>query len=338
MYKRFFIVLGLISLLMPAGLEAQYMTTGKDIFRVQSGETIGKKTLALNFYQATHCREDKRPSGASRVNSFTALAMTVTYGLLNSIDLAVDLVPWQDDYSSTVWGPLGDTRLGLKWRIPQYFGENMHVGLTGFVFFPTAKQHRIPYEQYSASATSFGGKLLYTWDTKLGSSHTKFYLNGGYMKWNGEDDDNPIPLDKKDQILIGLGTKFSVRKVVLMAEYTREQFTETDSLSSKEQAHRFNVGLKFPFIYGLSLDLGYEHSLSADDPATPFVADYHDWKFIVSLKKMYFFNKDEERRKRLMLLERIRQEEEERLKALQEEREKVEEDIDDLKRIIEEGD
>lgn len=336
--KTLFVLLLSTWMLLPALSEAQYMTNGKDIFRVQSGETLGKKILALNFYQASHFREDEQRGGGTRVNSFTTMAITGTYGLFNSLDVIAEFVPWQDDYTATVWGPLGDTRLGLKWRIPQYFGDNMHVGLLGFTVLPTADQHRIPFEQYSSSGTSFGGKLLYSWDTQLGAVPFKLYLNGGYMLWNGDDDDNPIPLDNKDQVLLGVGTKFSFRKIVLMAEYTREQFVETDSLASKEQAQRFNVGIKVPAPFGLTLDLGYEQTLSDDDPSTPFVADYHDWKIIAAIKKVFFFNEDEERRKRMMLLERIRQEEEQRLKSIEEERKDVEQEIEDLKKLIEEGD
>ncbi|OQY29100.1 MAG: hypothetical protein B6244_05165 [Candidatus Cloacimonetes bacterium 4572_55] len=334
---KIFIFAGLLILFLVADpLSAQYMTHGKDLFRVQSAETIGQKVLSLNFYQASHFRKDHdKDTEGGRVNSFTTVAVTGTYGLLKAVDLAVEFVPWQDDYTSAIWGPIGDTRIGLRYGIPQYFGKNNYVGLTGFAVLPSADQHPIPFEPYSGSGASFGAKILYTWDAKPKNSHLKLYGNAGYMKWNGDDDDNPIPLDNKDQILLGMGAKFSFRKVVLMAEYTRENFIETDSLASKEQSQRLSIGSRFPIPFGLTLDLGYEQSLSDDDPGTPLVADYHDWKIIASIKKVFFFNKEEQRRKRMLLLERIRQEEEQRLKSLEEDRRKVEEDIEELKRLIE---
>ncbi len=328
-------LLVLITILWAATAQAQYLTTGKDIFRLQSGENMGKKIVALNAYWASAYEQLELSTGEKYTQAYRTLAITGAYGLTNSIDVLVEATPWQTDEKVDTFGPMGDTRFGVKWGIPQYFGKNIHVGLLGLVVLPTAKAHPIPAEAYSGSGTSFGSKLLYSWDTHLGAP-CKLYVNAGYMKWSSNSDDYPLPMESKNQILLGAGIKLSMRKIVLMAEYSRENFIEADSLSGGEQSQRFAIGMRFPIGGGLTLDLGYEADLSKDDPNTAFVADDHDSKIIVSFKKFWFFNKDEKRRQRLMLLERLKSEEAQRLKSLEQDREKVEEEIDALKKLIQE--
>ncbi len=175
---------------------------------------------------------------------------------------------------------------------------------------------------------------------ELGGIPTKFYANLGYQKWSSDDD---TPFEKSDQMLIGAGIKMALRKMVFMTEYTREQFVETENaaketvIESSEQPQRMAVGVRFPLSQTISLDLGYQMNLAEDDSNTPFVGDYHDWKVIAAFKKVFYFEMDEEKRNRMILMERIRQEEAERLQSLEKERQSVEDEIDALKRLIEEG-
>lgn len=333
--RRLLIIFSMVIILCPIYGYSQFMTNGKDLFRVQSGETVGRKTLAFNLAYSSTFQDSAMVGGSERLSSFNTMTVSATYGLINRFDVMLEVTPWQNDFVSNAGNPLGQTRIGFKWELPQQFGRNIHFGVQGFGIHSPIDRMSVPFEQYASDGLAYGGSLLNALDLKVWGVPTKTYLNFGYVLWPRPDDSL---FDKTDQILIGGGIKLAFRKMVLLAEYSREQFVETNEvMSGKEQPSRLALGARLPVSQTVSIDLGYQFNMAKDDGATPYPGEYHDWKFMAAFKKVFFFEMDEEKRNRMLLMERIRQEEAERLQSLEKERKEVEDEIDKLKRLIEEG-
>ena len=335
MHHRLQMVFLILLLFLPQLCNAQYFTQGKDLIRAFTPETVGRKALSLNLGLSTAYRQVDITDQTSELISSNHLTVSAVFGLTNWMDIMAEITPWQDDYTSEIAGPIGANRVGLKLKLPQHFGRNIYFGLLGTFIHSPADIYHSPIEEFSVSGTGFSGSVLHALDIKPGGIPIKLYANGGYQIWN-DSGDQPLPFDKFDQILISGGIKVSFRKLVLMAEYSREQFVESDSLSSSEQSQRVIGSFRLPLSKSISLDLGYQKNLSKDDKETPFFADYYDWRFIVGLKKIFYFEMDEEKRNRMLLMDRIRQEESERLKSLEQERKETEKEIDELKKMIQE--
>lgn len=258
---------------------------GRGLMRVASAEPIGRSQFFANTYFQTFLDPSKRRGSLGKDHTLT---MGFTVGLSHSLELTLLATPYQDDQQH-VWGPPGDTHIGLKLALPLKFG-GVSTGVRAFAVLPTAKNANVPYEPFSSGKLGAGAQALVTVDMTQSFPLVplKLYLNFGYMDHMLNDS---FFTAEQDQFLYGVGVKFPIRSLVFHTEYTAEVFANNANLTFAENSSRISQGVKFLGPWDIILDLTAEVGL--DQPATIVGApqyyqkDYADWKVIVGFNYQF---------------------------------------------------
>ncbi len=311
---------------------AQAQTTiygGRGLLRVHSAETIGKGRLYVNSFLATYLQAVKSSSTLGKDHTFS---IGITYGINRYFELSALLVPYQDD-QRTIWGPPGDTRLGMKFQTP-FSGRSLISALRLFVNLPTAKYSNVPFEPYSSGKLGMGAQLILTADMtdSFPLFPLKAHVNFGFFDQNIRDQ---LFIDEEDQYIIGAGIKFPVRSSVVYTEYTAEVFSNNPVITAYTlNSQRVTQGLKFLGPWGLIFDFAVDISLSQKPPAnsnSDFLKEYADWKVIFGFNYPMRLKWGESRRERLARQARERN----KSRAVQEVHEKRQYIEEDLKKMEE---
>ncbi len=311
---------------------AQSQTTiygGRGLLRVHSAETIGRGRLYVNTFLATYLQAVKTSSTLGKDHTFS---VGITYGLNRYFEMSALLVPYQDD-QKTIWGPPGDTRLGLKFQTP-FSGRSLISAVRMFVNLPTAKYSNVPFEPYSSGKVGIGAQLIMTADMtdSFPLFPLKAHLNLGFFDQNIRDQ---LFIDEEDQYIIGAGIKFPVRSSVVYTEYTAEVFSNNPAVTVYSlNSQRVTQGLKFLGPWGLIFDFAVDISLSQKPPAnnnSDFIKQYADWKVIFGFNYPMRLKWGESRDERLARQAR----EKNKSRAVQEVHEKRQYIEDDLKKMEE---
>ncbi|HHL71467.1 MAG TPA: hypothetical protein ENJ29_03055 [Bacteroidetes bacterium] len=311
---------------------AQSQTTiygGRGLLRVHSAETIGRGRLYVNSFLATYLQAVKTSSTLGKDHTFS---VGITYGLNRYFEMSALLVPYQDD-QKTIWGPPGDTRLGLKFQTP-FSGRSLISAVRMFVNLPTAKYSNVPFEPYSSGKVGIGAQLIMTADMtdSFPLFPLKAHLNLGFFDQNIRDQ---LFIDEEDQYIIGAGIKFPVRSSVVYTEYTAEIFSNNPVVTAYSlNSQRVTQGLKFLGPWGLIFDFAVDISLSQKPPAnsnSDFIKQYADWKVIFGFNYPMRLKWGESRDERLARQAR----EKNKSRAVQEVHEKRQYIEDDLKKMEE---
>lgn len=282
-----------LALLLPDGLHSQ--TTifgGRGLLRVQSAETVGRSIFYLNTYFSTFLQAT--PS-ASTLGKDHTLTLGLTLGLGRYLEVAALLTPYQDDQRH-IWGPPGDSQLGLKFRTP-FSSSSIFSSIMLFTRIPTARVSNVPFEPYSSGKLGAGALGIVTFDMteSFPLFPLKMHLNFGYLDHNVRDE---LFNDPEDQFLLGAGFKFPVRSTIFYTEYTAEIFANNPVVRSfRDNSQRVTQGIKFLGPWNLIIDVAFDISL-ARKPKVPdhiFLKEYADWKFIVGINYQFFFKRDQER-------------------------------------------
>jgi hypothetical protein len=254
---------------------------GRGLFRVFSAETIQRGSYIVNsFYQAYFQATDAR--GFGNDHSFK---VGVTYGLTHSLELTAQIVPYQEDQEHA-FGPPGDTQIGAKWRLP-FSSQSLALGLRGFLSFPTALNHNVPFEPYSSGKLAGGVMGLLTWNVR-GAHPLQVHANLGYFDHNIT---TPFASERTDQLLLGLGIKLPIHPLILYTEYTGEIFFNNDAVNFNDNSMRLTHGVKFIGPFKTIVDFGIDFGLSRNlnpPPDPRFVHEYADWKIFTGFS--YQFN------------------------------------------------
>lgn len=303
------------------------MYGGRGMSRVRSARTVGSGNLYLSAYTLHY---------VEKVNESLAkdhtLRLALTFGLSNLLELSASVTPYQDTQEG-IWGPPGDSELGLKFCYP-YSPDWLQLGIHALASFPTGAKHPVPYEPYSSGKLGWAMLGLLTLDLREHSPFIPFQLNlnAGYMDHDVRD---RYFEDRKDQALVGAGIKFPVKGSVLYFEYTAEIFLNNPEVPFEKNSMRLTPGFKFVgpwnLIYDIAVDvlLTDERSPGGRDP---FVRDYADWKLILgvtypfSLLRYVKQERQLEQRRALEGMEEIRAKREEAAKALEELRKRLEQE------------
>lgn len=311
-------------------------TGGRGMFRVYSANTVKPGVLYSNFFsQAFLFRESSAPLGKDYTLSFG-----FTYGISNYVELTAQIVGYQDDQKG-IWGPPGDTQIGMKLQLP-FSSSSVMTGLRGFLSLPTAKHHNVAFEPYSSNQVAWGIMGLLTLDMTdtFPLFPFKFHSNFGYLDHNI----STFFTDRiNDQILLGLGFKFLIKSVILYTEYTAEIFYNNPKVNFRSNSMRLTQGIKFPWILNLIFDVGVDiglHRQVGNLPAS--VHEYANWKVIIgtsyvftsrSIKKRpSLAKKDLELDKEM--IEEIRKKREKAAKELEEIRKKLKKENENKKKKL----
>ncbi|MGH7496988.1 MAG: hypothetical protein ACREOO_31955 [bacterium] len=267
------------------------MYGGRGLLRVFTAEPLGRSQFFVHSSFLTYLDPTKR--GGKTLGKDYTINLGFTWGLTHSLEATVQAVPYQDDQLH-VWGPPGDTRVGLKLALPARLG-GISTGLYGFTVIPTAKNSNVPYEPYSSGKLAVGMMGLATIDMTQSFPLVplKLYLNFGYL---AHDLRGSLFASEKDQYVFGAGIKFPIRSFVLHTEYTGEVFVSNDSVAFAEGSTRLTQGIKFlgpwDLIVDLAADLGL-HKVAGTPVSAIYQKDYADWKLVLSLNYQFGGGREE---------------------------------------------
>lgn len=320
-------VLAIATLFLSTSLLYSQTTTcgGRGMLRVFSARTVQPSSFHINGYFLTFLIDDL-PVGLSKDHTVN---LGLTYGLSRHLELTAQIVAYQDDQRH-VWGPPGDTQLGLKLHLP-LSTSTFGTGLRGYVIFPTAKNHDVPYEPFSSGEIAWGVTGLLTLDM----THTfplfplKIYANVGYL----DHDVSTLFGDEiTDQLILGFGFKFPISSLIFYTEYTGEIFFNAPHVDFMNNSMRVTQGVKFVGPFNLVLDFAFDVGLSEDLNAFP-VKKYADWKVIAGINYQFVqggrydrdgrLSEDERRRQDADLIEQIKKRRENVDEELEKMREKL---------------
>lgn len=328
--KRISLIFGIITLSIvitsPSGAQTT-MFGGRGMLRVFSAETVQSGAFYLNSFFLSFLNTT-RNSGLGKDHT---LNFGFTYGLSNSLELTAQLVPYQDDQQH-IWGPPGDTQIGLKLRLP-LSTSGFITGVRGFLSIPTAQNHNVPFEPYSSDQVSWGVMGLITIDmtNTFPLFPLKFHTNVGYLDHNIK---TIFSDELTDQLLLGFGFKIPIRAFILYTEYTSEIFVNHDEVRFRDNSMRLTQGFKFVGPLNIIVDLGVDIALSRDLDLYPApLHKYADWKIIGGLTYQFSAGRVYEKGSRFE--KRNRKEEERRVEEIKKKREKADQDLEDLRENLE---
>jgi len=302
---------------------------GLGLLRVYSAETVLQGDLYLNAFGSTFLKK----VGNALAKDYT-FSVSVTYGLLSFLELDSRFVLYQDDQKH-LWGPIGDTEMGFKLKIPTGGQRIFHIALRNFIVLPTAVTPDPPYESFSSDGLAWSSNLCLTLDFSdvVPVLPFKIFLNAGYIDHDVRD---RVFLSKKDQLLYGAGFKVSLLSMVFYSELNTEQFLNRRSeLSFRENHIRWAQGLVFAGPLRTIWTLAVDWSLTRDDPNTKAVPkEYADWKVYVGLTYhiplQNYFSEIAAERERRKELERERK----RQEKIREQRQRAQEELKRLEEIL----
>ncbi len=348
--RRWTVVTALMVILSALSTASAQVTLGggRGHLRLHDAEPVPCGDLYINgFYsvflktvQRTYYESGGEISGKQEeLVADHTLNLSLTAGLSRLLEIYAHAVPYQDNQRD-IWGPIGDTRLGFKVRIPHQ-GSPLQTGFAGFVHFPTAPMHNVPYESYSADACGWGLMGLATLDLRATAMALPFKisLNLGYRDMDWKD---RYFSARNDQLLAGIGFKLPVKSSLIYWETTGEIFiNQSDRISLRQNLIRMSPGVRFVgpgrLIFDVAADLRMGNYLpgDADARANPFLKEYAEWKIILGVTyRAQLFNRlaPEERAKSLF-------EEKERQKAedIRKQREQINKELEALRKKVQQG-
>ncbi len=291
--RKNLLLAGVFLWLLPALAASQTtLSGGRGLLRVQSAETVGTRTFYINSFFGSFLQARPAQPSLGKDHTFT---IGLTYGFSPVLELTARVTPYQDDQKH-VWGPPGDTRIGIKFRTP-FSTNSVLSSLWLFTSIPTSKEHNVPFEPYSSGKLGFGGMAIVTFDmtNSFPLFPLKAHINFGYMDHNVKDQ---LFNDPEDQFLLAAGFKFPIRSTILYTEYTAEVFANNPVVTRyRQNSQRITQGIKFLGPWNLIFDVAADISLSEkpDRPDGVFLKEYASWKVYFGINYQFFFHRGEER-------------------------------------------
>ncbi|HNR68533.1 MAG TPA: hypothetical protein PKN04_12430 [bacterium] len=318
-------------------------TGGKGLLRVWDAQPVFPGQLYLNaFYSGFFTPSGTDANGSRRQLEDHTLNIAMTLGLSRKFEIFGHFVPYQDDQKH-LWGPIGDTRAGIKF-MPGRERSVFQFGLLGFAQFATAGalvedyEPSVPYEPFSSGKHGWGLLALINWDlNNAATPHAlKISLNLGFRDHNWHD---RYFTDDKDQLLCSLGIKFPIRTTVVYTELSGDFFiNQTEVVPTKYNLMRFTQGFRFVGPKNLVFDIAGDVRLGStpslqEQASTPFIKEYADWKIVLGVThRMTLFKyltADEK-------LQRMRElEEQAKRETIKEKRQKVIQELEEMRRQLE---
>lgn len=321
---------------------------GRGHLRLLDAEPVPAGDLYVNGFYSVYLKKVHRTAYGStgeitgkqeELVSDHTVNLSLTLGLSRLFEIYAHAVPYQDNQQD-LWGPVGDTRLGLKVHIPHQ-GHALQTGFAGFVHLPTAPLHNVPYESYSTGAYGWGLLGLATLDLRSSALALPFKIsfNLGYRDLDWQD---RYFSSGKDQLLAGFGFKIPVKSALVYWETTGEIFiNQTDHMSLRQNLIRMSPGVRFvgpwKLIFDVAADLrmGNYRPDAAAIKSNPFLKEYAEWKIVlgVTYRAQLFNNPAPEERARTLYEEKEREKAEE----IRKQREQINQELEELRKKVEQG-
>lgn len=305
------------------------MYGGKGLWRVLSAEPINPTDIFVGANFSAYFEK----TGPEQLAKYYSSYFHVSVGLASNLELIANFVPYQDDQHH-LWGRIGDTKLGLKYLTP-LSTTGFKLGLMGYYKFPTAEVPNVPYEVFSSPEPAWEMRALVTLDfiKVLPTFPFKWNFNVGYTDHSIYD---RYFQSKIDQLFIGTGFKFSIRSVQVYTEYTGEIFiNNSDVVPFDQNSTRITPGVRFLGPWKNTVDIALDLAFTSYDSLKNtdiFHKEYFDWKISVGITHRFSVFKYFDKTARL---ERQRRKEELRkLEEIRKRREKANEDLKNMKKIL----
>ncbi|MCK5738159.1 hypothetical protein KAH55_03215, partial [bacterium] len=265
--RKYGMVLILLVALLGTAAQAQTARTGgKGLFYTYSAEVTDAHNLFVNGFITSYAT---KLSKTTLAKDYT-ISFAATYGLFTDMETYLEVVAYQDD-QKRLWGPMGDTQLGFKYRLP-FSKPTIHFGLNAFILFPSAVSSNVKYEPFRSGNPGAGIQFLTTFSlaNQIPSLPLKIHLNWGYMDHKLKD--SPFSSDI-DQWLFGLGVICPIRSYQIYAEYSAEPFVQNELVLYSQSSSRLSFGFKFMAQQKYIIDIVGEIGLANDAYVEDMEAD-----------------------------------------------------------------
>lgn len=303
---------------------------GKGLVRVYEADPIeyGSLYTSLNWQGFA----GKKTPSKNALNELYVFNLNFTLGLPYQIDAFAHFTPYHDDQRH-IFGPPGDTRLGLKWTAAQPM-PSLSLAVAAYAQFPTAKTHPLPFEPYSEDAT--GWAILAALSNNLKNSSLalplKTTVNFGYKDHNFTND---VFGGVTDQWLGGIAIKFPVKTTLWYSEISGEFFYNKKNIKLFENSVRFTQGVKFYGPYQILFDITADIDLSHPEPpifknsTVRFYEDYADWRIMASATYSFkLFHKKN------LIKEQREQIKKNELNEIEQQRKNINQELEDYKKRL----
>ncbi len=301
---------------------------GRGLVRVQDALLVQKGDLYLGGFGSAFFKK----GGSGGLAKDYHFSVNATYGLANSVELTAQFVAYQDDQQH-IWGPFGDTEIGLKMRIP--LGERSIIGMSvqNQLIIPTGVNHNLPYEPFTSDNLSWKPGANLSLDlTDVIYFPLKFYFNVGLIDRNLSDGFFAADID---QYYLGGGLKFSVKNVIFFWEYYTEQFSNRKDILFSENYQVSTQGFVFLGPYNLIFTLANDINLMKPSDLTFFKSKkMADWKIWLGIAKYIplrgYVNEYAEKRRR----EKEREEDLKKQQMIRQKRLSAEEELKQMRELL----
>jgi hypothetical protein len=372
-----FLIVFLFSFSMVMDVSGTTNLGGKGLIYVHSATTLPKGYLEL--YAGTRYF-GKIASFAMTNRAYTfwdvQSVISLNYGAGKHIEIAVSPILYQDI-----------NRLGGNfWKGKANFPDDMFIsakvgsfaGLESpFTFggmlslrFPTAKNHNIIYEPYSAGSVELGITALasYYRNVMFPDMGWSIHYNLGYLNHDdvgkslSQEKNAPTPQSMSSEILAGCGFLYPAESFDFSAEITARHFLmrPPGTAYSMEYVSYLTLGVYYRLYRWLSLEMAVDKSLIVGEdltdyryltPKIPHFPNYPSWRGVLGVKltilptSLYASEASDLKQKakdRQTILEKMINDQtnmesaEQELTRIQAERKKVEEELERLRKLLEE--
>jgi hypothetical protein len=369
--------LGLLGSIPPA---VGQINSGRGPLAVRSAWTLEPGYLTLSSYTRFYGKVAQFPkAGQPGTNAVTLWnvqgGLSLNYGISEHFEASLTPIIYQDtNRGGKGYNLLDDMFLALKIGSFGSKGSALSYGVDLGVRFPTAKDHNIIFEPYSANKTSFGGNALlsYARDPLYPEDAVSMHFNLGY--WNHNDvgakltsgrvtQDTVRALNMSQEPNYGAAMLFPFEKFDFRFELYGWTFLQAPPVTafSRESVAYISPGVSYkPYRWmtmQLNADIRVTDASDKTDYTQPGVhrnsnlPNYANWRITLGTKvailptSLYaiserdiLMKKAESRRE---LFEQIIKEQretesaEEELERIKDERRKAERELERLRRILE---
>ena len=370
----------IFTILVTAHLQGTTGLGGRGLIYVHSAKVIPQGYL--EFYSGTrffgkiaNFGADKKAYTLWNVQGF----MSFNYGISSHLEIAVSPILYQDTNSNR--GNILDGQanfpddlfLGLKigsfgaLESPFLFGGMVHTRI------PTARQHNIVYEPYSAGSVEIGvtGLVSYFHNPTFPEEGWSLHGNLGYLNHNDvgkeltDNPDDPTPQSMSSEVLFGLGLLYPAGTFDFSAEINARYFLvdPPETAYSREYVSYLTAGVYYKPYRWVTFEMGVDLRLTSDEDLSDYqntqlsqppedFPNYPTWRGILGVKlvilptglysspeKILLEKRAADRREileRMMKGQKDTEDAESELSRIRAERRRVEEELKRLRKLLEE--
>ena len=381
--RRHLLIVSILFILVASRVSSTPMTGGIGLMYVKSAQTLKPGYLDMNlgtryFGKIANFGSEKKAYTLWTVKIFSSF----NYGLNDHLELALSPVFYQDTnkggsgFNKESVNLPDDILLSLKFGSYGSLESHFLYGGQFCISLPTARQHNVIYEPYSAGHIAMGLTGLFSYFSNLTfpDEGWSLHCNLGYLNHNDvgveltDNDEDPSPTAMSSEILFGIGTLFPAGTFDFSIEINARAFLNRppETAYSREYMSYLTPAIYYKPSRWISIEYAMDIGLlSGEDiseyttnetthlapPPTENFPNYPSWRGILGVKiallprSLYqtqekaFREKATDRRRvieKMLENEENTENAEEELIRIQSERRRVEEELERLRKLLEE--